>query len=51
MEQVSEKGKQNDFSVSLTTIIPNRFLCVLMKEAEKGSKPGLDCVFMFEMFF
>ena len=21
-----------------------------MKEAEKGSKPGLDCVFKFEMF-
>jgi hypothetical protein len=23
----------------------------LIKEAEKGSKPGLDCVLMFEMFF
>ena len=30
MEQViSEKGKQNVFSVSLTTIILNFFLCVL----------------------
>jgi hypothetical protein len=22
-----------------------------MKEVENGSKPGLDCTFMFEMFF
>jgi len=29
MEQVSKKGKQHVFSVTLTTIILNCFLCVL----------------------
>jgi hypothetical protein len=51
MEQVSKKGKQHVFSVTLTTIIPNRFSARLIKEAERGSKPGLDSVLMFEMFF
>ena len=27
------------------------FSACLMKEVENGSKPGLDCTFMFEMFF
>ena len=38
MKQVSEKGKQNVFSVSLTTIILNCFLCMLDERSRERIK-------------
>ena len=38
MEQVSKKGKQHVFSVTLTTIILNCFLCVLDKRSRERIK-------------
>ena len=49
---MSVRRGSNTFSVWL---LPRSsrivFSAYLIKEAEKGSKPGLDCVLMFEMFF
>jgi len=49
MERVSKKGKQNVFSVPLTTVILNFFLCVLDERSRERTKTWAG-LFMFEMF-
>jgi hypothetical protein len=51
MEQVSKKGKQHVFSVTLTTIIPNRFLCVFDERSRERVKTWAGLRVHVEFFF